>query len=67
MKTNHYTRQGYERLYLQLRNEDNTIPYTDIRDYHKLTDYQLLREINKHLIQLNCIPLTWEELEIELH
>lgn len=67
MISKYHTRQGYKSLYKQL--------YATGRKPHErlytpvswLSDYQLLRMINHELKRLDCMTLTGEELEMELH
>ena len=60
----YHIREMYEDMYLRLTKEQNMVPH---RNVQSLSDYNLLRAINKQLIDLNCIPLEGEEFEIELH
>lgn len=57
-----YYRKSYENLYKRLCWEIDIEPL-DISGY---SDYQLLKEINELLIKWNCIPLTEDELELNL-
>ena len=61
--TNHYTREGQERLYLDLL---KTVGEIQIRSQKSFSDYQLMCMINKYLKQLNLTPYTEEELEMDL-
>jgi hypothetical protein len=64
MNSKYHTRRGYERLYLSLLNERKTL---NKYDFNYLSDYQLLRLINRELTFQNCLNLTEQELEMELH
>ena len=63
--TNHYTRQGQERLLVDLMVTANSdIYYSKINN---LSDYQLMLKINEYLAKLDLVTYTEEELEMELN
>ena len=57
------TRLQYEKLLTQIAKETGILFSKDV---NSLSDYQLMAEINKRLIKADCVPLTQEELEMEL-
>ena len=57
------TRLQYEKLLTRIVKETNILFSKDV---NSLSDYQLMTEINKRLIKADCVPLTQEELEMEL-
>lgn len=62
--TNHYTRIGQERLYIDLM---KTSGQCQILSPKTLSDYYLMVKINDLLKSLDLTPYTEEELEMELN
>lgn len=62
----YHTREGYEALYKRLYKEERSKHALPL-SVERLSDYQLLQKINCELGRLNCIELTFEEMEKELH
>lgn len=60
----HHTRSSYEQLYSKLTKENNVTPIPKVES---LSDFQLLKAINRQLIDLNCVPFEGEDWEVELH
>lgn len=60
MTTKHHTREGYERLLIQLRLTNR--PYGSLNMY-KMSNICLLEEINYELLCAACIPFTIDEIE----
>ncbi len=58
---NHHTRQGYERLYIQLigRKPDRN----DLYELHEYSNYQLLCQINKELVRQKCLQFSVDEVD----
>lgn len=61
--TNHYTRLGQERLYIDLM---KTSGQRQIPSPKTLSDYYLMVKINDLLKSLDLTPYTEEELEMDL-
>ena len=59
---NYNLRSNYEQLVVKLL----LIANEKVKNLKYLSDYQLLCMLNELLIKLNLIPLTIEELEIDL-
>lgn len=59
---NYYLRSNYESQVVKL----SLIANEKVRNLKYLSDYQLLCMLNDLLVKLNLIPLTEEELEIDL-
>ena len=59
---NYNLRCNYEQLVVRL----SLIADEKVKNLKYLSDYQLLCMLNNLLIKLNLIPLTEEELEIDL-
>ena len=59
---NYNLRSNYEQLVVKLL----LIANEKVKNLKYLSDYQLLCMLNELLIKLNLIPLTMEELEIDL-
>ena len=59
----HYNRKSQEKLLVDLIAETKGKKI----DPKTLSDYQLMTEINKHLLSLNLITYTEEELEMDLN
>lgn len=59
---NYNLRSNYEQLVIKLL----LIANEKVKNLKYLSDYQLLCMLNKLLIKLNLIPLTIEELEMDL-
>lgn len=61
--TNHYTRIGQEKLFIDLM---KTFGVEQIASPKTLSDYNLMVKINDLLKSLNLTPYTEEELEMDL-
>ena len=59
----YYTRNETEKLLGKVCREIGEKQPTNL---HSLSDYQLLCKLNYYLIKGNCVPLTPDELEIDL-
>ena len=59
---NYYLRSNYESQVVKL----SLIANEKVKNLKYLSDYQLLCMLNDLLVKLNLIPLTEEELEIDL-
>jgi hypothetical protein len=59
---NYNLRSNYEQLVIKLL----LIANDKVKNLKYLSDYQLLCTLNELLIKLNLIPLTIEELEMDL-
>jgi hypothetical protein len=59
---NYHLRNNYEQLVVKLL----LIANEKVKNLKYLSDYQLLCMLNELLIKLNLIPLTIEELEMDL-
>jgi hypothetical protein len=59
---NYNLRSNYEQLVVKLL----LIANEKVKNLKYLSDYQLLCMLNELLIKLNLIPLTTEELEMDL-
>lgn len=59
---NYNLRCNYEQLVVKL----SLVANEKVRNLKYLSDYQLLCILNDLLVKLNLIPLTEEELEIDL-
>lgn len=59
---NYHLRSNYEQLVVKLL----LIANEKVKNLKYLSDYQLLCMLNELLIKLNLIPLTTEELEMDL-
>jgi hypothetical protein len=59
---NYHLRSNYEQLVVKLL----LIANEKVKNLKYLSDYQLLCMLNELLIKLNLIPLTIEELEMDL-
>ena len=59
---NYHLRNNYEQLVVKLL----LIANEKVKNLKYLSDYQLLCMLNELLIKLNLIPLTMEELEMDL-
>lgn len=61
------SRKLHEQLYQRLVKENNTPPFRHERNIPQLSDYQLLKAIDWQLRAMDCIGLSYDELEVELH
>jgi len=64
MTSKYHTRKGYEKLLTNILRERGSSWQPDMKG---MSDYQLLVSINSELRRSDCIQLTGEELEMELH
>lgn len=60
----YHTRKGYEQLFVRLCKESK-----DKKEYNLelFSDFMLLSCIDRKLLQMNCIPMTQQELTYKLY
>ena len=61
--TNNHKRSEYEKLYLRLLCERRVSVMFSLQE---LSDFHLLRNINRELSMQGCISMTQDEMELDL-
>lgn len=61
--TNYHKRSEYEKLYLRLLHERDV---SNMDNLEEVSDFHLLRNINRELAYQGCISMSQDEMELDL-